>query len=146
MLADYCIFCEILAGRSEGSFVYRDDLVAAFMTIGAVNPGHTMVVPIQHSDGLTDLDPVIGGEMFRLAMRVAAALRQSGLRCDGVDLFLADGRAAFQSVFHTHLHVFPRWRGDGFHLVMPPDFTPHRGRKELDEAAALIRAALASVP
>jgi histidine triad (HIT) family protein len=146
MLADYCIFCEILAGRSEGSFVYRDDLVAAFMTIGAVNPGHTMVVPIQHSDGLADLDPVIGGEMFRLAMRVAAALRQSGLRCDGVDLFLADGRAAFQSVFHTHLHVFPRWRGDGFHLVMPPDFTPHRGRKELDQAAALIRAALANVP
>jgi histidine triad (HIT) family protein len=139
----YCIFCEILAGRSEGSFVYRDETVAAFMTIGAVNPGHTMVVPIRHADSLADLDPEVGGAMFRLAMRVAAAIRESGLRCDGVDFFLADGRAAFQSVFHTHLHVFPRWRGDGFHLVMPPDFTPRRPRGELDEAAALIRAALA---
>ena len=116
------------------------------MTIGAVNPGHTMVVPILHSSGLADLDPDVGGHMFRVAMRVAAAIKISGLRCDGVNLFLADGRAAFQSVFHTHLHVFPRWRGDGFHLVMAPDFTPHRPRKELDDAAALIRAALPLVP
>jgi len=116
------------------------------MTIGAVNPGHTMVVPIQHSDGLADLDPEIGGQMFRLAMRVAAAIRVSGLRCDGIDLFLADGRAAFQSVFHTHLHVFPRWRGDGFHLVMPPTFTPLLPRHELDDAAAMIEAALSLVP
>ena len=116
------------------------------MTIGAVNPGHTLIVPVQHSDGLADLDPEVGGLMFRLAMRVGAAIRVSGLRCDGIDLFLADGRAAFQSVFHTHLHVFPRWRGDGFHLVMPPGFTPHRSRTELDEAAGLIRAALPRVP
>lgn len=116
------------------------------MTLGAVNPGHTLIVPIRHADGLADLDPNLGAEMFRLAMRVASAIRSSGLRCDGIDLFLADGRAAFQSVFHAHLHVFPRWRGDGFHLVMPPGFTPHRSRRELDEAAALIRAALPTVP
>ena len=116
------------------------------MTIGAVNPGHTMVVPIQHADGLADLDPETGGHMFRIGMRVAAAIRVSGLRADGINLFLADGRAAFQSVFHTHLHVFPRWRGDGFHLVMPPTFTPHLPREELDGVAALIRAALPDVP
>ncbi len=116
------------------------------MTIGSVNPGHTMVVPVQHADGLSDLDPSIGGAMFSLAMRVAAAIRASGLRCEGIDFFLADGRAAFQSVFHTHLHVFPRWRGDGFHLVMPSGFTPRRPRPELDEAAALIRAALPPGP
>jgi histidine triad (HIT) family protein len=116
------------------------------MTLGAVTPGHTLVVPIRHSGGLADLDPAIGTEMFRLGMRVATAIRHSGLRSDGINFFLADGRAAFQSVFHTHLHVFPRWRGDGFHLVMPPDFTPHRSRPELDEAAALIRAALPSAP
>ena len=120
--------------------------VAAFMTIGSVNPGHTMIVPVRHADGLADLDPDVGGAMFALAMRIAAAIRVSGLRCDGIDFFLADGRAAFQSVFHTHLHVFPRWRGDGFHLVMPPDFTPHRPRHELDETAALIRAALSRAP
>ena len=142
MASAYCIFCEILAGRAAGSFVYRDETVAAFMTLGAVTRGHTLVVPIKHSDGLADLDPEIGAAMFQLALRIAAAIRASELHCDGINYFMADGRAAFQSVFHTHLHVFPRWRGDGFHLVMPPDFTPHRSRAELDEAAALIRAAL----
>jgi diadenosine tetraphosphate (Ap4A) HIT family hydrolase len=139
-----CIFCEILAGRSEGSFVYRGDSVAAFMTIGAVNRGHVLVVPTRHATYLADLDPDVGGEMFRVAMRIASAIRGGGLRCEGINLFLADGRAAFQSVFHTHLHVFPRFRGDGFGLVMPPDFRYRRPRSELDDAAAEIRRVLES--
>ena len=138
-----CIFCEILAGRSPGSFVYRDEQVAAFMTLGAVNPGHVMVVPLRHAAMLEDLDPETGGHMFKVGMRIAAALRRSGLRCDGVNFLLNDGRAAFQSVFHTHLHVFPRWRHDGFGLIMPPGFTHLAPRRELDEAADAIRAALA---
>jgi histidine triad (HIT) family protein len=137
-----CIFCEIIAGREEGSFVYRDDVVAAFMTIGAVNPGHVMVVPIQHASSLAELDPAVGGAMFQQAMRMAAALRGSGLPCDGVHFLLNDGRVAFQTVFHVHLHVIPRYRGDGFGFLLPPDFTRHRPRRELDEAAARIRAAL----
>jgi histidine triad (HIT) family protein len=139
-----CIFCEILAGRSEGSFVYRGETVAAFMTIGAVNRGHVLVVPTRHATYLADLDPETGAEMFRVAMRIAEAIRASALRCEGVNLFLADGRAAFQSVFHTHLHVFPRFRGDGFGLVMPPDFRYRRSRGELDEAAAEIKRVLDS--
>jgi len=139
---DGCIFCEILAGRAEGSFVHRDETVAAFMTIGAVNPGHVLVVPIQHATGLADLAPDVGAEMFRLAMRVAAAIRASGLGCDGINFFVNDGRAAFQSVFHAHLHVIPRFRGDGFHFVLPPDFTLRRPRPELDQAAIRIRAAM----
>src|SRR5215207_2091238 len=106
-----CIFCEIIAGRAEASFVYRDDVVAAFMTIGAVNPGHVMVVPIEHASSLAELAPATGCAMFQQAQRLAAALRVSGLRCEGVHLLLNDGRAAFQSVFHVHLHVVPRWRG-----------------------------------
>ena len=139
-----CIFCEILAGRSPGSFVYRDDQVAAFMTLGAVNPGHVMVVPIRHSAMLEDLDPDAGGQMFKVAMRIAAALRRSELRCDGVNFLLNDGRVAFQSVFHTHLHVFPRYRHDGFGLIMPPGFTHLRPRHELEAAAERIRTALAA--
>jgi histidine triad (HIT) family protein len=137
-----CIFCEILAGRAVGTFVYRDDLVAAFMSTGAVNPGHVMVIPVQHASSLAELDPAVGGVMFQRAMQLATALRTSGLRCEGVHLLLNDGRAAFQSVFHVHLHVFPRFRGDGFGFVLPPDFTPHRSRRELEEAAALLRAAM----
>lgn len=137
-----CVFCRILAGEAEASFVHRDERVAAFMTLGAVNPGHTLVVPVRHTTYLGDLDPDLGADMFRLAMKIAAAIRASGLRCEGINLFVADGRSAFQSVLHTHLHVFPRYRADGFGLVMPPGFSHARPRPELNAAAAAIRAAL----
>ena len=137
-----CIFCDILAGRAEASFVYRDDRVAAFMTIGPVNPGHVLIVPVRHAAQLADLDPVVGGEMFQLALRMGAAVRKSGLRCEGVNLLMNDGRAALQSVFHAHLHVVPRFAGDGFGFILPADFTRNRPRRDLAEAAALIRTSL----
>lgn len=75
--------------------------------------------------------------MFVVARRLAAALRASGLRCEGVNLFLADGEAAFQEVFHTHLHVIPRFAGDSFRISADWSVTPTRA--ELDAQAAWIR-------
>ena len=83
---------------------------------------------------LADLDPEDGAAVFETGRRAAAALRASSLRCEGVNLFLADGEAAGQEVFHVHLHVLPRYEGDGFGLRMPPDYSM-RPRAELDEAA-----------
>jgi diadenosine tetraphosphate (Ap4A) HIT family hydrolase len=111
-----CVFCEFVAGESPASVVYADDLALAIMTIGPVNPGHVMVLPKRHAAYLADLDEATGGHLFIVAMRLAAAIRQSGVRCEGINLFLADGEAAFQEVFHVHLHVFPRFRGDPFRL------------------------------
>jgi histidine triad (HIT) family protein len=74
-----------------------------------------------------------------VAQRLAAALRRSGLRCEGVNLFLADGAAAFQEVFHLHLHVLPRWRGDGFKLGFK---TGKPSRADLERQAADIRTGL----
>jgi histidine triad (HIT) family protein len=79
--------------------------------------------------------------MMRLAQRFVGALRASGIRCEGVNLFLADGEAAMQEVFHYHLHVFPRYRNDGFGLRFGPDYVV-RDRGELETTAAQIRAAL----
>ena len=79
---------------------------------------------------------------MRVAHRLAAALRRSGVRCEGVNLFLADGEAATQEVFHVHLHVFPRFHGDGFGLTFGPDYTTRPPRSALDAVAAQIRAAL----
>lgn len=80
--------------------------------------------------------------MFRVAQCLATALRKSGLRCEGVNFFLADGEAAGQEVFHTHLHVFPRYRGDGFGLRLPPGYSERPERKELNEIAAKLRETL----
>lgn len=142
-----CIFCEIAAGREPASFVYRDADVLAFMSIAPVNPGHLLVIPHRHAPSLSELLPELASALFLEARRFGAALRSSSLRCEGVNLFLADGAAASQLVPHVHLHVIPRFTGDSFKLnsrggVTAPD---NRSlRKDLDAAAAAIRAALAA--
>ena len=80
--------------------------------------------------------------MFKAAMVVAEGLRKSGVKCDGVSLFLADGEAAFQEIFHVHLHVIPRFRGDGFELRFSPSYGTKPGRKEMDTIAEQIRKAI----
>jgi histidine triad (HIT) family protein len=139
---DDCIFCRILAGDAPGSFVYRDEQCAAFMDVQPVNPGHLLVVPTRHAASLAELDAPTAGRLMQVAQRLAAALRASGLRCEGVNLFLADGKAAMQEVFHAHLHVFPRFVGDGFGLRFGPNNRLRPPREALEAAATQLRTAL----
>lgn len=137
-----CVFCDILSGKLPVSIVYRDERCTAFMDIQPVNSGHVLVIPNRHATFLADLDEETGGHMFRVAQRLARALRNSGVRCEGVNFFLADGAAAMQDVFHVHLHVFPRYRGDGFGLRFSPAYSVRPDRSELDAVAEQIRSAL----
>lgn len=132
-----CIFCEIIAGRAPVSRFYEDDVVLGFMTIGPVTEGHAMVVPKHHAAYLADLDEPTGRHMWTVTQRAAAAIRASGVRCEGINLFLADGAAAAQEIFHVHLHVFPRFRGDPFRLVA--DWNNKPPRAELDRVAERLR-------
>ena len=137
-----CVFCRIIAGELEASIVHEDDRTLAFLDIQPLTSGHLLVVPRQHASSLAELDPQDGEELFRVAQRAAAALRQSVLRCEGVNFFLADGVAAGQDVFHVHLHVFARFPGDGIALQLPPDHAI-RAREELDAEALALRQAWA---
>jgi histidine triad (HIT) family protein len=138
---DDCVFCRILAGELPGSFVYRDEHAAAFLDVQPVNPGHLLVVPARHAPHLADLDGDTAAHLMRVAHRLGAALRASSVRCEGINLFLADGAAAMQEVFHAHLHVFPRYRDDGFGLRFAPEYYTRRPpRGELDRLAAELRA------
>jgi histidine triad (HIT) family protein len=128
------------AGELEASVLHEDERTLAFLDIQPLTPGHLLVVPRQHATSLAELDPRDGAEIFRVAQRAGAALRQSVLRCEGVNFFLADGAAAGQDVFHVHLHVFARFAGDGFGLRLPPDQTI-RPRDELDATALALRQA-----
>lgn len=136
-----CIFCDILSGKLPSSIVYQDALCTAVMDIQPVNPGHLLVIPNVHAAFLADLDEETGAQLFRIAQRVAAALRVSSVKCEGVNFFLADGEAAMQEVFHVHLHVFPRYKGDGFSLKFSPDYFTKPDRVELDGIAQDIRTA-----
>ncbi|GAB09540.1 putative HIT family protein [Gordonia araii NBRC 100433] len=134
-----CIFCDIITGAAPSRQVYADDHVVGFLDIRPVMRGHTLIVPRTHSSGLADLDTGIGEKVFSTGQRVGVAMREA-LGADGVNLLVNDGRAAMQTVFHTHLHVVPRHKGDKLSfakgLVVRRDPNP-------DETADLIRRALA---
>jgi histidine triad (HIT) family protein len=134
-----CVFCKIIAGELPASVVYGDDLAIAFMDINPVTTGHLLVVPLKHFASLSDMGEETGAHLFRMAMRLQEAIRSSGIRCEGINLFLADGEAAGQEVFHVHLHVFPRYKGDGFRLEA--DWSQRPPRSELDDLAGRIEAA-----
>jgi len=134
-----CIFCKIIDGKAPASLVFADELCVAFLDIHPLNPGHLLVVPRLHAPALADLPVGTGGRLFQVAQKLAAALRQSGLRCEGINLFLADGAAAGQEVFHLHLHVLPRFAGDGFGFKRSPGTAPQPERSILDAYAQDIR-------
>ena len=135
-----CLFCKLAAGVGDASIVNEDDRTVTLMDIQPVNIGHMLVIPRAHATYLADLEPEEGAQMFRVAQEAAASLRSSNLRCEGVNFFLSDGEAAGQDVFHVHLHVFPRYGGDGFGLRLPPDLAV-RPRSELYSAASALRLA-----
>jgi histidine triad (HIT) family protein len=131
-----CVFCRLMAGEGEASVVYEDDALVALMDLRPVNPGHVLLVSRRHAPSMEDLDEESGAHAFRIAMRMQQAIRRSGVRCEGINVFVADGEAAFQDVFHFHLHVIPRFEGNSFKIDADWEEAP---RAELDRAAAEIK-------
>jgi histidine triad (HIT) family protein len=136
---DNCVFCKILEGDAEGSVVYEDEACVVLMDIQPVNPGHMLVIPRVHTSYLSELAENTGAKMFTIGMRMARALRKSGVKCEAVNFFLADGEAAGQEIFHVHLHVLPRFGGDGFGLKFGPHYGEKPSRDSLDEVARRIK-------
>lgn len=136
-----CIFCRIVSGEAEAFRLYRDPRVTAFLDIHPVTRGHLLVVPNEHFPNLESLDPAYAGPMMEAGRRLARALRAAPLEVEGINLHLADGAAAGQSVFHCHLHVIPRYQADGFGFRR--GFGTEGGRPDdLEQVAGLIRPAL----
>ena len=105
-----CVFCAIVAGEAPAIRIYEDDDYLAILDIRPFTRGHTLVMPKRHTVDLTDTPPETVADMVRIGQRIAKAARRSGLHADGNNVVINDGKAAFQSVFHIHLHVLPRRR------------------------------------
>ncbi len=103
--------------------VYEDDLVLAFMDAMPINPGHVLVIPKQHHQFISDVDAEYASRMFEVARKINSAIRESaasgGLKCEDLNFMLSDGPSASQEVYHTHLHVIPRYAGDGVGFRFP---------------------------
>ena len=126
-----CLFCKIVAGEIPSTRVDEDERTVAFMDINPATRGHALVVPRAHARdlleiGREDLDAVLAA-----AQRLAARAKEA-LRADGINLLNSCGEVAWQTVFHFHIHLIPRYAGDPLRLP----WTPEPGdRDEIAEAA-----------
>jgi len=138
-----CVFCAIVAGDAPAVRIHEDDDYLAILDIRPIVRGHTLVIPKAHTVDLTDTPADTLGGMLTLGQRIAQAARASDLHADGNNIVINDGKAAFQTVFHIHLHVAPRQTGDKLSfakgLVVRRD--PDR-----EETARILREALAVLP
>lgn len=134
-----CILCKIIKGKATASIVYRDNLCIAFMDIKPINPGHLLVIPRKHATYVEDMDNETGERIFTVANNLAKKLKTISIKFEGFNLFLANGIAAGQEVFHVHLHVIPRYKGDGFGFQFGPNYDNLPKREELDKIAQEIK-------
>ncbi len=136
-----CLFCKIVAGQLPSAKVYEDIDVLAFMDIGPLVPGHTLVIPKAHHDPITETPDDVLARVFAVVRRVAKA-QIDGLGAEGVNIHQANGAVAGQVVPHFHVHVVPRFAGDGHHWNWTPH--PYADPSEAAALAARIAAALTS--
>ncbi len=130
-----CIFCKIVAGQLPATIVRSDERTIAFMDISPATRGHCLVIPRAHAADLTEVPPE-DLAACSLAAQDLARRALDGLEADGVNLINSCRPAAWQTVFHFHLHVIPRYAGDP--LVLPWTPTP-ADPAELAAAAAVLR-------
>jgi len=116
-----CIFCKIIAGDIPSKKIYEDEGYFAFLDIFPAGRGHTLVIPKAHYADIHSIPAEVYGGIAATAKKVADLLQQK-LGSEGTTIFQMNREAGWQTVFHAHMHVIPRWNGDGLHK--PWDIAP----------------------
>jgi histidine triad (HIT) family protein len=113
-----CIFCKIASGQIPSAKIYEDDVVVAFLDIGPISDGHTLVMPRQHFEKVHSCPPELLGQIWIRLGKIAGAVA-SASGADGYNVLCNNGRAAGQVVEHLHFHIVPRKAGDGVFAKWP---------------------------
>lgn len=116
-----CIFCKIVAGDIPSRKIYEDEQHIAFLDIFPAGRGHSLVIPKQHFADVHSMPAEVYGGIAMVAKKVADIL-QNKLHSEGTTIFQMNKEAGWQTVFHAHMHVIPRWSNDGLHK--PWDIAP----------------------
>lgn len=120
-----CLFCKIVAGDIPASKVYEDENILAFLDISQTTPGHTLVIPKKHYRNILDFDPQVAQDLFGQVPALARRLKKA-VGAQGINVLNNSEEAAGQTVFHTHVHLLPRFEaGDGLEIqfqTQEPDF------------------------
>lgn len=118
LMNDNCIFCKIANGIIPSATIYEDADFRAILDIAPAHKGHTIILPKQHAANLFEIDEETAGKLLPVAKKVAGAVKKV-TGCDGINILQNNGEAAGQTVFHLHVHVVPRFEGDGILPVWP---------------------------
>ena len=113
---DNCIFCKIVAGQIPSATVYEDDDFKAIMDIAPAAKGHVIILAKRHMSNLLEIEEKTASRALIVASKIANAQKKA-LGCDGINMLQNNGTAAWQSVFHLHIHLIPRYENDG--VTMP---------------------------
>lgn len=111
MKDENCIFCKILAGEIPSTAVYEDDDFKAILDVSPAARGHVIILPKNHAANIYELPDEDASKIMVVAKKIATAIEKA-YHCDGVNILQNNGEAAGQTVFHLHVHVIPRFRGD----------------------------------
>ena len=133
MSAEDCIFCKIAAGQIPSEKVYEDEVVLAFMDIGPISDGHTLVIPKRHCENIDSCSSELLSQVAERLGKIAKAVKKT-LNCDGYNVLCNNGRAAGQLVNHLHFHIIPRNAGDGVFNRWPSFEYPEGKARQLAEA------------
>ena len=111
---DTCVFCKIIKGELPATKLYEDDTALAFLDISPVNIGHTLVIPKEHFENILETPEDTIAHMMKVVKKISHGME--ALKPDGININMNNKSAAGQVVFHSHIHVIPRFIGDGFGL------------------------------
>lgn len=111
MKDENCIFCKILAGEIPSTAVYEDDDFKAILDVNPAARGHVIILPKNHAANIYELPDEDASKIMVVAKKIATAIKKA-YHCDGVNILQNNGEAAGQTVFHLHVHVIPRFKGD----------------------------------
>lgn len=135
-----CIFCQIIAGKIPSTKVYEDDTVLAFLDISQATKGHTLVVPKRHVPDIYAYDATLAAAVFARLPKIARAIKASDPAIQGLNILNNNGELAYQSVFHSHIHLIPRYSADDDFNIHFGDHSAQYDAAALEQVAASIRA------
>lgn len=119
MKKDDCIFCKIANGVIPAPAIYEDDDFKVILDRGPASKGHALVLPKEHFDDVLSMDEAVAGKVFAVAAKVAKAVDET-FACDGINILQNNREVAGQTVFHFHMHIIPRYKGDKINVGWVP--------------------------
>lgn len=130
MKKDDCIFCKLANGEIPTNALYEDDIVKVIFDANPAAKGHVLILPKEHFDNIYELDDDTAAHVFKVATKISKAYKKA-LDFDGLNIVQNNGEVAGQTVFHFHMHLIPRYKGDQVGITWHPGELSDADKEEI---------------